>query len=409
MNYDHIMIHYGELSTKGNNKRAFIKELGKNIRHALKGYSSLEYHSDHDHTYITLNGEDPKPIISLLEEVAGIQRISLVYKSEKDFETLAKNALGLIQNEEGKTFKVIAKRIDKTYPKHSFDIACDLGGYILKNTDLSVDVHKPDISLHVEIRAEAAYLYAHSYRGAGGYPLGMNGKVMMLLSGGIDSPVAAYLLLRRGIRIECIHFAAPPYTSDAVLDKLKDILAKLNIYQADIRLNIVPFTKLQLAIYQNVEEPYCITIMRRMMFRIADKLAKSHHCLGLATGESVGQVASQTLDSMIAINDVTNYPILRPLAVVDKLASIAMAEKIGTYEISVRPFEDCCTIFKPKRPKTKPKISECEYYEKHFEWESLVDEAVKNVSVIIVKDGVSTFYEHDDMQEDNEENKSEAE
>ncbi len=408
MNYDHIMIHYGELSTKGNNKRAFIKELAKNIRHALKGYSRLEYHADHDHTYITLNGEDPKPIISLLEEVSGIQKISLVYKSEKDFDTLAKNALGLIQNEEGKTFKVIAKRIDKTYPKHSFDISCDLGGFILKNTDLSVDVHHPDISLHVEIRAEAAYLYARSYLGAGGYPLGMNGKVMMLLSGGIDSPVAAYLLLRRGIRIECIHFAAPPYTSDAVLDKLKDILAKLNVYQEDIRLNIVPFTKLQLAIYQNVEEPYCITIMRRMMFRIADRLAKSHHCLGLATGESVGQVASQTLDSMIAINDVTNYPVLRPLAVVDKLSSIQMAEKIGTYEISVRPFEDCCTIFKPKRPKTKPKISECEYYENHFEWQSLLDDALKNVSVIIVKDGVSTFYERDDMQDNAEEKKKKA-
>lgn len=398
MNYDHIMIHYGELSTKGENKRAFIKELGKNIRHSLKSFEKLTYSTDHDHTYISLNGEDPNKIIPLLQEVAGIQRISLVYKSERDFETLSENALNLIKGEKGNTFKVIAKRIDKTYQKRSFDIACDIGAKILKNTALKVDVHNPDISLHVEIRKDYAYLYAHSYPGAGGYPLGMNGKVMMMLSGGIDSPVAAYLFLKRGIRIECIHFAAPPYTSDAVLDKLKDILAKLNVYQADIRLNVVPFTKLQLEIYKNVEEPYCITIMRRMMFRIADKLAKAHHCLGIGTGESVGQVASQTLDSMIAINDVTNFPVIRPLAVTDKLECISIAQRIGTFDISVRPFEDCCTIFKPKKPKTKPKIDECEYFEKRFDWEPLVEEAVKNVSVIIVKDGESAFYEHDDMQ-----------
>ncbi len=398
MIYDHIMIHYGELSTKGENKRAFVKELNKNIRHALKKYEGLTYHCDHDHTYIKLNGEKPDKIIEILQEVAGIQRISLVYKCEKDFEKIKDAALTLIKEEKGNTFKVIAKRIDKTFPMHSQDMARSLGGHILRNTNLSVDVHSPDISLHVEIRNDFAYLYCHSYHGAGGYPLGMNGKVMMMLSGGIDSPVAAYLLLRRGIRIECIHFAAPPYTSDAVLDKLKDILSKLNIYQADIRLNVVPFTKLQLEIYKNVDEPYCITIMRRMMFRIADKLAKSHHCLGIASGESVGQVASQTLDSMIAINDVTNFPIIRPLAVTDKLDCISIAQKIGTYDISVRPFEDCCTIFKPKKPKTKPKISECEYFEKKFDFEPLIDECVKNVSVIIVKDGEVTAYEHDDLQ-----------
>ncbi len=400
MTYDHIMIHYGELSTKGENKRAFVKELNKNIRHALKNYEALTYNTDHDHTYIKLNGEDPKKIISILQEVAGIQRISLVYKCEKDFDTIKDSTLSLIKEEKGKTFKVIAKRIDKTFPMHSQDIARSLGGHILRNTVLSVDVHSPDISLHVEIRNDSSYLYCHSYHGAGGYPLGMNGKVMMMLSGGIDSPVAAYLLLRRGIRIECIHFAAPPYTSDAVLDKLKDILAKLNLYQADIRLNVVPFTKLQLEIYKHVDEPYCITIMRRMMFRIADKLAKSHHCLGIASGESIGQVASQTLDSMIAINDVTNFPIIRPLAVTDKIDCISLAQKIGTYEISVRPFEDCCTIFKPKKPKTKPKIAECEYFEKKFNFEELVDECVKNVSVIIVKDGEATTYEHDDLQKE---------
>ena len=403
MNYDHLMIHYGELSTKGDNKKAFIRELGKNIRHALKGFPTLSFRHDHDHTYVVLNGEDPKPIIEALQEVSGIQKISLVYRSEKDFASLKENALSLMKSEQGKTFKVIAKRSDKTYPKHSYEIARELGGDLLKNCpSLSVDVHHPDLSLHVEIRDDAAYLYAHTYPGAGGYPLGMNGKIMMMLSGGIDSPVAAYAFLRRGVRIECIHFAAPPYTSDAVLDKLKDILRQLNVYQPDIRLNIVPFTKLQLAIYQNVDEPYCITIMRRMMFRIAERLAKLHHCLAIGSGESIGQVASQTLESIIAINSVTNYPIIRPLAVMDKLQVIQLAEKIGTYEISIRPFEDCCTIFKPKKPKTKPKISECEYFEKKFAWEPLVDECVRNVSVIIMKEGEEAYYEHDDLQEGRE-------
>lgn len=402
MNYDHLMIHYGELSTKGENKRLFIKELAKNIRHSLKEYPNLEYSTDHDHTYIKLDDNDPYQIINRLQEVAGIQKISLVYKCDKDIEAIKENALSLIKQEEGKTFKIIAKRIDKTYPHHSMDLARMLGGHILRNTSFQVDVHSPDVALHIEIRNDAAYLYAHSYPGAGGYPLGMNGKVMMLLSGGIDSPVASYLLLRRGVRIECIHFAAPPYTSDAVLDKLKDILKKLNIYQADIRLNIVPFTKLQLFIYQHVDEPYCITIMRRMMYRIASRLAKSHHCLGIATGESIGQVASQTLDSMITINDVTNYPVIRPLAVTDKLEVIKIAKKIDTYDISVRPFEDCCTIFKPKKPKTKPKIDECEYFEKKFDYEPLIDEAIENISVIIMKNGEATFYEKDDLQKERE-------
>lgn len=401
MNYDHLMIHYGELGTKGENKRLFIKELAKNIHHSLREYTSLEISRDNDHIYVNLNGEDPYPIINILQAISGIQKISLVFRSEKDFKTLQENALEIIKNEEGETFKIIAKRIDKTYQVHSMDLARKIGGHILANSSLKVDVHNPDISLHVEIRKDFAYLYAHSYPGAGGYPLGMNGKIMMMLSGGIDSPVAAYCFLRRGIRIECIHFAAPPYTSDAVLDKLKDILKQLNVYQYDIRLNIVPFTKLQLAIYQNVDEPYCITIMRRMMFRIADKLAKMHHCLGIGSGESIGQVASQTLDSMIAINDVTNFPVLRPLAVTDKLEVIKMAKKIKTYDISIRPYEDCCTIFKPKKPKTKPRIDECEYFEKRFDYEPLIDECIKNVSIIIMKDGESKFYEKDDMQKEN--------
>ncbi len=385
MNYDSLMIHYGELSTKGENRKAFIRELNKNIRHAIKEFGCTVT-NDHDHTYVRFN-DDPMPIIDRLQKVSGIQRISLVYRSSRHIEQLKKDALELIKLEEGKTFKVNAKRGDKTYPLDSHGVNCALAGEILRNTPLKVDVHNPDIVLHADVRKDAVYLSSHTYYGAGGYPLGMNGKVMMMLSGGIDSPVAAYTLLRRGIRIECVHFAAPPYTSDAVLDKLTDIIKKLNIYQEDIKLDVVPFTKLQLAIYQNVPEPYCITIMRRMMYRIAERLAKRHRCLAIASGESVGQVASQTLDSMVTINNVTNYPVLRPLAVIDKLDIIKMSQSIDTYEISIRPYEDCCTIFKPKKPKTKPRIDECEFYESKFEWQPLVDECVENVKSTLIRDG----------------------
>ena len=389
----YFLIHYGELGTKGGNRRLFIKELAKNIRHSIKGFPHASLTYDHDHAYVEIGDEDEQLLLKRLMDVSGIQKISLVKKCERDFDAVLENALSLIKEETGKTFKVITKRADKLYPLDSMEISRKVGGYILKNTTLEVDVHDPDIALHIDLRKDFAYLYAHSYPGAGGYPLGMNGKVMMMLSGGIDSPVASYLLLRRGIRIECIHFAAPPYTSDAVLDKLKDILKVLSHYQSEIKLHIVPFTKLQLAIYQNCDEPYCITIMRRMMYRIATKLAKKCHCLGVANGESIGQVASQTLDSMITINDVTNFPIIRPLACEDKLTSIELAKKIGTYDISIRPYEDCCTIFKPKKPKTKPKISECEYFEKKWDFDEMIDKALENTKGIFIKDGEEIFKE----------------
>ncbi len=388
MKCEMIMVHYGELGTKGDNRKLFINQLNRNIRDALRNYEGVSVSTDRDHSYVSLSKDNEEEVLARLEEISGIQRLSLVYKSSKEFSDIEETALALIQKESGKTFKVEAKRADKTYPLDSYAIAREVGGYILEHTDLTVDVHNPDIRVNIELRKDAAYISCHTYPGAGGYPLGMNGKVMMLLSGGIDSPVASYALLRRGVRIECIHFAAPPYTSSAVLGKLEDIIKSLSVYQREIKLNIVPFTKLQEAIYANVDEPYCITIMRRMMMRISTSLAKSHHCLGIATGESIGQVASQTLDSMIAINDVTNFPIIRPLAVSDKISIINTAKRIGTYEISIRPYEDCCTIFAPKKPKTKPKIDECLFYESKFDFAPLVEECVNNVEQILYIDGV---------------------
>ena len=382
--YSHIMIRFGELSTKGKNKSSFIRVLYENIKHALKDYSSLEIESRYDHIYVYLNDEDYEPIISRLQDVSGIHAMSLVYRCEKDIEVIKSSALELVKQESGKTFKVNAKRGDKKFPLHSDEIVRAVAPVILRNTDLRVDVHHPDISVNVEIREEAAYIFTRTYEGAGGYPLGVGGKAMHMLSGGIDSPVAAYLLMRRGVKIECIHFASPPYTNVGVIYKLEDLLKKLNYYQPTIRLSIIPFTKIQEAIYDNVPESYCITVMRRMMYRLASKLASRRNCPVISTGESVGQVASQTLVSMHVINEVTNTPVIRPCATMDKLDIIAISKKIDTYDISIRPYEDCCTIFTPKNPKTAPDLEMAKEYENKFNYEEMINEALNNVEVKII-------------------------
>ena len=382
--YDHIMVRYGELSTKGKNKNDFIKILSLNIRHALKDFEGLEITTRFDHIYIGLNSLGHEEVIKRLQDVSGIRSLSLVYKCPKDIEEIKKASLELMRNEEISTFKVKVKRADKKFPLHSDEVTRLVAGEILRNLPFKVDVHNPKVLLSVEIREDAAYIFSSTFLGAGGYPLGVGGKTMHLLSGGIDSPVAAYLLMKRGIKIECIHFASPPYTQVGVIYKLEDLLKKLNYYQPTIRLHIVPFTKIQEAIYDNVDESYCITIMRRMMMRLATRLAKRRKCPIISTGESIGQVASQTIESLNVINEVTNMPIIRPCATMDKLDIIGISNKIDTYEISIRPYEDCCTIFTPKAPKTKPNLDEVLKYEDKFEWESLIEEALNHIEVKII-------------------------
>ena len=388
MKPDTLMIHYGELSTKGDNRKAFIACLLHNVRCALKSFGLISK-GDRDHIYVYLNDQDPEPVIARLKEVSGIQRISVVMKTEPTLEAMQEAALSLINEEKGaKTFKIAVKRVNKMFPLDSYGVSCAVADYILeRNPSYEVDLRNPDALMKITIRPEACFLSCHDELGLGGYPLGMIGKATMLLSGGIDSPVAAFSLIRRGIRVECLHFASPPYTSWAVVDKLKDILACLNVYQPDIKLQILPFTKLQEAIYENVPEPYCITIMRRMMIRLAVAMAKKNKCLAIATGESIGQVASQTLESIGVIEEVTNFPVLRPLCVEDKLSIIEKSKKIGTYDISIRPYEDCCTIFKPKRPKTKPKLDECLLYESRFDYETLIKECLEGVETIYFSEG----------------------
>ena len=383
--YDHIMIRFGELSTKGKNKKDFIRTLAENVKNALKDWPELSFETRYDHIYVGLNGLDYQPVIERLQDVSGIHALSLVYRCDKDVEAMKESALRLINEEEGKTFKVKVKRGDKTYPLISDEITRIVAGHILRNTDhLKVDVHNPDILLSIEVRQEAAYIFCKTFLGAGGYPLGVGGKTMHMLSGGIDSPVAAYLMMKRGVSIECIHFASPPYTQMGVIYKLEDLLKVLTRYQPRIRLHIVPFTKIQEAIYDNAPESYCITLMRRMMFRLADALSKRRKCPVISSGESIGQVASQTLQSMHVINAVTNTPVIRPLATTDKLEIIKISKKIGTYDISIRPYEDCCTIFTPKAPKTMPHQDEVEEFEKKFDYELMIRDAINNVEVKII-------------------------
>lgn len=382
MNANIIMVRYGELSTKGKNKKDFINLLGKNIKHALKKFPSLTYEVKHDHTYIHLNGESYSKVKERLLDVSGIYSFSPVYKLEKSVDELKEKVLFLLKEENKKTFKMDSRRVDKAFPLISDEINRQVAGFILKNTDYKVDVHHPDVLVSVIVREDAIYLFSQTELAAGGYPLGIAGKSLMMMSGGIDSPVAAYLMMKRGIKIECIHFASPPYTSSAVITKIKDLLKVLNNYQEEIKLYIVPFTHLQEEIYKHVNVSYAITIMRRMMYRISCIVASKHNDLVVSNGESIGQVASQTLKSIQVIEKVATLPVIRPLAIYDKIDIIDIARKIKTFDISIRPFEDCCTIFEVKDPTTAPNEDKVLEYENSFDYQTLVDECVKNIEVI---------------------------
>ena len=380
--YTTVMIRFGELNTKGKNKIMFINTLLRNIKHALKEFKNLEISKTHDRIYIDLNGEDHNKIHEKLQMVSGIQNYSFVNRVEKDMDKIIDACEELIKDKEKFTFKVKAKRADKNFNVHSDDMNRLVATRILKNYEHKVDIHNPDVSIYIEVRLEGAFVYLDIIKGLGGFPLGVIGKSMLLMSGGIDSPVAAYLMMKRGIKIEAVHFASPPYTSDGAIKKVKDLLKVLAGIQEEIKLVIIPFTKIQEKIYEGKDESYNITIMRRMMYRIAEREAIMNNCLALCSGESIGQVASQTLESMATINEVVKLPMIRPLAIFDILDIIDIAKKIGTYDISIRPFIDCCTIFTPKNPTTKPSIKRAETLEKEFDYESLIEEAISNAEVV---------------------------
>ena len=326
--------------------------------------------------YIIPNNFDDT--INKLKKVFGLQGIVVAYKVNTNTDDIKSGVLEILKNENFKTFKVETKRANKNFEIKSMDFNNVIGGFVLKNFDSKVDVHNPDIIIHIEIR-EDTYIYTNEIKGSGGYPVGIQGKGILMLSGGIDSPVAGYLALKRGIDIDCLYFDSPPHTSVEAKNKVIKLANILNEYSGNINLLIVPFTKLQEAIYKNVPSEYNITILRRMMYRIATNINKKYKVV--VNGESIGQVASQTLTSINVINSVTNFPIIRPVACLDKLEIIEIAKKIGTYETSILPFEDCCTIFVPKHPVINPKLEKCLEYEK-FNYQELIDECINNIEVI---------------------------
>ena len=365
-----ILIKYGELTTKKGNRNLFINKLSDNIK--IDG----KIIKKRDRMYIIPNNFDET--INKLKKVFGLQGIVVAYKVNTNIEDIKNGVLEVLKNENFKTFKVETKRANKNFEIKSMDFNNIIGGLVLKNFDCKVDVHNPDIVVHIEIR-EDTYIYTNEIKGSGGYPVGIQGKGILMLSGGIDSPVAGYLALKRGIDIDCLYFDSPPHTSIEAKNKVIELANILNQYSGNIKLLVVPFTKLQEAIYKNVPSEYNITILRRMMYRIATNISNKYKVL--INGESIGQVASQTLTSINVINSVTNFPIIRPVACLDKLEIIEIAKKIGTYETSILPFEDCCTIFVPKHPVINPKLEKCLEYEK-FNYQELIDECINNIEVI---------------------------
>ncbi|EHJ53252.1 tRNA uracil 4-sulfurtransferase ThiI [Streptococcus macacae] len=402
MQYSEIMIRYGELSTKGKNRMCFINQLKRNIKHVLAAYPDVRVAAARDRGHIYLNGSDYIPVAQSLKNIFGIQAFSPVYKVDKSLEAIiqAVQEVMLSIYRKGITFKITAKRSDHHFELDSRELNQVLGSAVFDVLpDIKAQMKNPDINLKVEIREEAAYLSYENIKGAGGLPVGTAGTGMLMLSGGIDSPVAGYLALKRGVNIEAVHFASPPYTSPGALKKAQDLTRKLTKFGGNIQFIEVPFTEIQEEIKEKAPEAYLMTLTRRFMMRITDRIRKERSGLVIINGESLGQVASQTLESMQAINAVTTTPVIRPVVTMDKLEIIDIAEKIDTFNISIQPFEDCCTIFAPDRPKTNPKIKNAEQYEDRLDVEGLVERAVAGIMITEITPEAETD-EVDELLED---------
>ena len=379
-----ILIKYGELTTKKSNRNLFINKVYENMMNSLSEYD-IKVIKNHDRMFIKVNGNNIDEVVNKLINIFGIHSIVITNQVKTDISEIESSILEIVKNNKFKTFKVETDRADKSFPIPSMEFSKRIGALILKNiSDIKVDVHEPEYLLKIEIRHDYTYIYEKEIKALGGYPVGIAGKGLLMLSGGIDSPVAGYMAMKRGIRLECIYFESPPHTSVAAKNKVKKLVSILNNYQANIKLHVINFTEIQEAIYKNINPEYMITIMRRMMYRIAEKVLHQNNCLVLINGESVGQVASQTLTSMGVINNVTNIPVIRPVACFDKLEIIEIAKKINTYETSILPYEDCCTIFLPKHPVINPKIDKAIMYEDSIPYNEMIEKAVLNMETIVI-------------------------
>ena len=377
------MIKYGELSTKKANINLFLNQLKDNVSFALKDLDvSIKF--DRGRMFINLNKDNFEMVIKRLKSVFGIYEYDVAYKLKtKDVDQIGNNVLELVKKFNFKTFKVNTKRSDKTFPINSMDFSKKMGGIILKNIeDIKVDVNNPELLVNIEIRMDDTYIYFNSEKGIGGYPVGVLGKGLLMLSGGIDSPVAGYLAIKRGVKLECLYFESPPHTSLEAKNKVIELARKLSLYNNDIKLHVINFTEIQQAIYQNCPHEYLITIMRRMMYRISEIIAHNNRCKVIVNGESIGQVASQTLTSMNVINETIKMPVIRPVACFDKLEIIDLAKKIETYETSILPYEDCCTIFVPEHPVINPEFAKAREYEQRIPYEDMIYKAIKGHEVI---------------------------
>lgn len=381
-----ILIKYGELTTKKGNRNFFINTLYNNIKNKLDGYD-VKISKDRARMYIEFNDNELNSIKNRIDHIFGIHMYHIANIVDTNIDSIKSELLSIMKKEKFNTFKVEVKRSDKSFPYTTMELNPMLGTYLLKNIDdIKVDVHNPDVLVKVEIRENNSYIYTNGYKGCGGYPSGVQNKAMLMLSGGIDSPVAGYLAMKRGIKLDAVYFEAIPHTSIEARNKVIELTKKLVSYTDHINLHIVNFTPIQEEIYKKANPNYCITIMRRMMYRIMENLAKKNGALAIVNGESIGQVASQTLTSMNVINSVTNIPIIRPVSCLDKLEIIDIARRIDTYETSILPYEDCCTVFVPRHPIINPKLEDSINMEEKIDYNKLIEEAVDSVYTIKIKD-----------------------
>ena len=377
-----IMIKYAELNTKKDNIGMFLKALKQNITEKIGDKATVLF--DKGRMFIKASDEHFDEVLLKVQKVFGIYEIMIGYETNStDIEVIEETLLLVTRDLSFTSFKVETKRSDKNYPLTSLEISKHLGGVILKSRDrIVVDVHHPEVTINVEVRKDHAYIYVDKIKGLGGYPVGTLGKGLLMLSGGIDSPVAGFLAMKRGVKLEAIYFESPPHTSVEAKNKVATLASILSEYGSSIKVHVIHFTEIQEEIYKKVPHEYLITIMRRMMYRIAAKVAYQNRCKILVNGESIGQVASQTLSSMAVINEVVKIPVIRPVACLDKLEIIELAKKIGTYETSILPYEDCCTIFVPLHPVINPELEKCIEYEKLLPYEELIKTAILHETIL---------------------------
>ncbi|BGE82173.1 tRNA uracil 4-sulfurtransferase ThiI [Staphylococcus petrasii] len=387
MKFDHLLVRYGELTLKGSNRKKFVNALKDNVIRSLQSLEGTHVHGKRDRMYISLTEEaDVQEVISRVTKIFGIKSVSPVHKTTQELDDIKNLCRELAQNfNSGDTFKIDVKRVDKSFPLDTYELQRELGGVILQATeDITVDVKQPDHNVRVEVRMDGVYIYTEVYEGAGGLPVGSGGKTLLMLSGGIDSPVAGMEIMKRGVKIEAIHFHSPPFTSEKAKEKVIELTRILSERVGPIKLHIVPFTELQKQINKVVHPRYTMTSTRRMMLRVADIVLERIGGHAIVNGENLGQVASQTLKSMYAINNVTSTPILRPLVSLDKEDIVKKAREIGTFDVSIEPYEDCCTIFTPKNPVTEPDLDKVVKYESVYDFDEMVQRAADNVETITI-------------------------